>query len=94
MNNATNNTSYYTGNGKAGQHNDVNHVIYYVIMMMIMLLGIPGNVLMVLIFRHRDFKLNALTPLLLNIAVADLFLTFCGYSTSIFTVVNKGNLKR
>ena len=54
-------------------------VIYSILMSVILVIGVPGNVLAVCVLRHSPHRTKALTPLLLNIAIADLFMMLLGY---------------
>ena len=69
-----------------------DYIFYYVAMFLILVIGLPGNALAILVLRHRDHKNKTSTPLLINIAVVDLFILIFGYPTAIVSAQMQGSI--
>ena len=49
------------------------------IMFLILLFGFFGNLFTIIVFRHREHRKKSITPLMMNLAVADLMIVVFGY---------------
>lgn len=61
---------------------------YGTVMFLILLLGFFGNLFTIIVLRQREHRKKSVTPIMINLAVADLFIVVFGYPTII-----SGNLK-
>ena len=52
---------------------------YSVIMFLILLFGFFGNLFTIIVLRHREHRKKSITPLMMNLAVADLMIVVFGY---------------
>ena len=62
---------------------------YGIVMLFILTFGFVGNVLAILVLRHRDHRKKSITPFMMNLAVADLCMIVFGYPT-VISVILKG----
>ncbi|XP_022780507.1 melanopsin-like [Stylophora pistillata] len=62
---------------------DTRHVAYITAMFFILTAGFLGNLLTILVLYQPSLRKETLTPLMCNLAFADLFLTIFGYPTSV-----------
>ncbi|XP_032239260.2 green-sensitive opsin-1 [Nematostella vectensis] len=76
MFNASNDSDniYSRFGGKSG------YVMYYMTMLVILIAGISGNGITIVICRRPEHRKKEITPLLINLAVADLIIVTFGYS--------------
>lgn len=66
---------------------------YGVVMFLILLFGFFGNLFTILVLRQREHRKKSITPLMLNLAIADLIIVVFGYPAIINTNLN-GELMR
>ena len=59
------------------------YIAYGVVMFCILVLGFVGNTLTVLVLTKREHKWRGVTPLMINLAVADLLIIIFGYPTQV-----------
>lgn len=59
--------------------NQAGMIAYVIVMTVIVLVGFVGNVLTILVLRRREHKNKVITPLMINLAVADIFIIVFGY---------------
>ena len=64
---------------------------YAIVMFLILLLGFFGNLFTIIVLRQREHRRKSITPLMMNIAIADLLIIVFGYPVMISTNLN-GNL--
>ena len=62
---------------------DIRYKAYIAVMFFILTAGFLGNVVTILVLYQPSLRSETLTPLMVNLAFADLFLTIFGYPTSI-----------
>lgn len=62
---------------------EARYVAYLTVMFVILSFGFLGNVLTILVLCQPSLRKETLTPLMLNLAFAGLFLTLFGYTTSV-----------
>lgn len=62
---------------------DIRYKAYIAVMFFILTAGFLGNVVTILVLYQPSLRNETLTPLMVNLAFADLFLTIFGYPTSI-----------
>lgn len=59
------------------------YIAYGVVMFCILVLGFVGNTLTVLVLTKREHRWRGVTPLMINLAVADLLIIIFGYPTQV-----------
>ena len=67
------------------------YLAYAIVMFLVLLLGFFGNLFTIIVLRQREHRRKSITPLMLNIAIADLLIIVFGYPVIISTNLN-GNL--
>ena len=60
-------------------HDDATFIAYFVIMSIILVVGIVGNVLAIFVLRRREHQKKQITPLMINLAFADILIIVFGY---------------
>ena len=66
---------------------------YGIVMFVILLIGFLGNLLTILVLRQREHRRKSITPLMMNLAIADLLIVVFGYPVIISNNLN-GDLMR
>ncbi|KAJ7383198.1 hypothetical protein OS493_030356, partial [Desmophyllum pertusum] len=66
---------------------------YGIVMFVILLIGFLGNLLTILVLRQRQHRRKSITPLMMNLAIADLLIVVFGYPVIISNNLN-GDLMR
>lgn len=61
---------------------------YAIVMFLILLLGFFGNLFTIIVLRQREHRRKSITPLMMNIAIADLLIIVFGYPVVISTNLN------
>ena len=61
---------------------------YGIIMFLILLVGFFGNLFTIVVLRQREHRRKSITPLMINLAVADLFIIMFGYPAVISANLN------
>ena len=54
-------------------------MVYGIIMFLILLVGFFGNLFTIVVLRQREHRRKSVTPLMINLAIADLFIIVFGY---------------
>lgn len=75
-------TSNQTGQGIFVWHKD-GYMAYGIVMFLILTFGIVGNALTLLVLYQREHRSRSVTPLMINLALADIFIVAFGYPISI-----------
>ena len=57
----------------------VTFLAYGIVMFLILTVGFLGNALTLIVLRHRKHRKKAVTPLMINLAIADIFIIVFGY---------------
>ena len=55
------------------------YLAYAIVMFLILLLGFFGNLFTIIVLRQREHRRKSITPLMMNIAIADLLIIIFGY---------------
>ena len=63
-------------------HKD-GYLAYVLVMFLILSVGFIGNVLTLLVLKQREHRRQSLTPLMINLALADIFIIVFGYPIAI-----------
>ena len=74
------------------QHDDPTFIAYIVVMTVILAVGFVGNVLTIIILRYREHRKKNITPLMINLAVADIFIIVFGYPVVVAANVSSSGL--
>lgn len=61
---------------------------YGIIMFLILLIGFFGNLFTIIVLRQREHRNKSITPLMINLAIADLFMIVFGYPAVISSNLN------
>ena len=69
-------------------HKNAGYFAYGFVMFLILSVGFLGNVLTLLVLHQREHRRRSVTPLMINLAVADIFIIVFGYPIAI-----QGNLR-
>lgn len=64
------------------------YMAYGVIMFFVLIIGFFGNVFTILVLRQREHRMKSITPLMVNLALADLFIIVFGYPAIIISNLN------
>lgn len=64
------------------------YLAYATVMFLILLLGFFGNLFTIIVLRQREHRRKSITPLMMNIAIADLLIIIFGYPVLISTNLN------
>ena len=64
------------------------YMAYGVIMFFVLIIGFFGNVFTILVLRQREHRMKSITPLMVNLALADLFIIVFGYPAIIVSNLN------
>lgn len=72
--------------------NEPGCVAYVTVMFVILSLGFLGNALTILVLYQPTHRNETLTPLMLNLAVAGLFITVFGYPMSVSVILTGGDI--
>ena len=59
------------------------YIAYGIVMFMILTVGFVGNVLTLLVLHRREHRKKSVTPLMINLAFADIFIIVFGYPVAI-----------
>nr|AXN75743.1 opsin [Exaiptasia diaphana] len=60
------------------QSND-SHIVYFSVMVAILTVGFIGNTLTIIVFAQKEHRSKIISPFIINLAVADLFIVVFGY---------------
>ena len=63
--------------------NKGGYIAYCTVMFFVLIIGFLGNVLTILVLKEREHRRKSLTPLMINLAVADLLIILFGYPLQI-----------
>lgn len=72
---------------------EADFIAYATIMIMILTLGCLGNLLIIIVLCKPSNLRETLTPLMLNLAVGDLFVTVFGYPTLMGDILTGGDIQ-
>ena len=64
------------------------YLAYAIVMFLILLVGFFGNMFTIIVLRQREHRRKSITPLMMNIAIADLLIIVFGYPVIISTNLN------
>lgn len=64
------------------------YLAYAIVMFLILLVGFFGNLFTIIVLRQREHRSKSITPLMMNIAIADLLIIVFGYPVMISTNLN------
>ena len=64
------------------------YMAYGIVMFFILIIGFFGNVFTILVLRQHEHRNKSITPLMINLAVADLFIIVFGYPAIIASNLN------
>lgn len=64
------------------------YLAYGIVMFFILLIGFFGNLFTIIVLRQRDHRTMSITPLMMNLAIADLIIVVFGYPVTISTNLN------
>ena len=71
---------------------DAGYIAYATVMFIILTFGFFGNVLTITVLCQPSHRKQTLTPLMLNLAVANLFVTVFGYPTMMSVILTGGDI--
>ena len=69
------------------QLNDPTFIAYIVVMTVILAVGFVGNVLTIAVLRCREHRNKSISPLMINLAVADIIIIVFGYPVVVATLL-------
>lgn len=75
------------------QHDDPAFIAYIVVMTIILAVGFVGNVLTIIILRYREHRKKNITPLMINLAVADIIIIVFGYPVVVAANISSSGLE-
>ena len=64
------------------------YLAYGIVMFFILLIGFFGNLFTIIVLRQREHRAMSITPLMMNLAIADLMIVVFGYPVTISTNLN------
>ena len=71
---------------------DPGFIAYVVVMTIILFVGFVGNVLTIVVLRCREHKSKNITPLMVNLAIADIIIIVFGYPVVVAANVSSSGL--
>ena len=62
---------------------DAGFIAYIAVMTVILVVGFVGNVLTIVVLRYKEHRDKNITPLMINLAIADIIIIVFGYQVAV-----------